>query len=103
VAQSDAPVGPLDPLQAIQLAVTREGFYPQQCIDVARAIKMHTIDAAFAHFEDSVKGSITEGKRADFAILSANPAKVPSDKIENIRVEKTVVGGKIVFESGPVI
>lgn len=94
---SDAPVESTDVLHAIHCCVTREGFETQQCISAAEAIRMFTIDAAYAQFEDSVKGSISAGKRADMAILSKNPASAPPDQIRSIRVERTIVGGKAVY------
>ncbi len=95
---SDAPIESLDVLHAIQCCVTREGFEPQQGISAAEAVRMFTLDAAFAQFEEKTKGSISVGKRADLVILSANPVSVPPDKISAIRVEKTIWGGKTVFQ-----
>jgi len=92
---SDAPIESVDVLHAIQCCVTREGFEPQQGITAAEAVRMFTLDAAFAQFEETIKGSIQLGKRADFVILSANPASVPAEKIRDIRVEKTIIGGQV--------
>jgi predicted amidohydrolase YtcJ len=93
---SDAPVESTDVLHAIQCCVTREGLETRQCITAAEAIRMYTFDAAYAQFEESVKGSITPGKRADMVILSKNPASVPPEAIRDIRVERTICGGKII-------
>jgi predicted amidohydrolase YtcJ len=95
---SDAPVESPDVLHAIQCCVTREGFEPQQGISAEQAIRMYTIDAAYAQFEESVKGSITPGKRADLIVLSANPAAVPPEEIRGIGVEQTMVGGRVVHD-----
>jgi len=97
---SDGPVESVDVLHAMHCCVTREGFEPQQSITPAQAVRMYTIDAAFAQFEEGVKGSITPGKRADMVVLSANPATAPPDGIRDIAVERTVVGGRVVFERG---
>lgn len=94
---SDAPVESPDVLHAIECCVTREGFEPQQGITAAQAIRMYTLDAAYAQFEDGVKGSIHPGKRADLVILSANPATVPSQEIGSIEVERTIVGGRVIY------
>lgn len=94
---SDAPVESTDVLHAIQCCVTREGFETQEAITAAEAVRMYTLDAAYAQFEDSVKGSIEVGKRADLVILSANPVSVPPEKICNISVERTIVAGKVVY------
>ncbi len=96
---SDAPVEPLDVLHAIQCCVTREGFETSQCITVQEAIRMYTIDAAYAQFEETVKGSISVGKRADMVVLDKNPASVLPDDIKNIRVERTICGGETVYQN----
>lgn len=96
---SDAPVESVDVLHAIQCCVTREGFETQQGITAAEAIRMYTLDAAYAQFEDSVKGSISVGKRADMLVLSENPASVPPEKIREIRVEQTICGGRVIYRA----
>ncbi len=94
---SDAPIESQDVLHAIQCCVTREGFEPHQCISVEEAVRMYTLDAAYAQFEDGIKGSITPGKRADLVVLSDDPFKVQPDKIRDIKVLRTVVGGETVY------
>lgn len=94
---SDAPVESIDVLHAISCCVTREGFETQQGITAAEAISMFTLNAAYAQFEESVKGSIAVGKRADLVVLSENPVSVPAEEIRNIRIERTIVGGKVLF------
>jgi predicted amidohydrolase YtcJ len=95
---SDGPVESTEVLHAIQCCVTREGFEPRQSIMAAQAVRMFTIDAAFAQFEEGVKGSITAGKRADLVVLSANPVRVPPEEISSVVVERTVVGGRVIHE-----
>ena len=94
---SDAPIESQDVMQAIYCCVTREGFEPHQCIPVEKAVRMYTIDAAYAQFEETVKGSISPGKRADLVVLSDDPFKVKPDKIKDIKVLRTVVGGETVY------
>jgi predicted amidohydrolase YtcJ len=94
---SDAPVESIDVLHAIQCCVTREGFEVQECIAPDQAIRMFTLDAAYAQFEEDVSGSISPGKRADFVVLSDNPVRIAPDRIINITVEKTVIGGEVVY------
>jgi len=92
---SDAPIESQDVLQAIGCCVTREGFEPHQCISIEQALRMYTLDAAYLQFEEDIKGSITQGKRADLVLLSDDPFKVQPDRIKDIEVVRTVVGGKV--------
>ncbi len=96
---SDAPVESTDVLHAIQCCVTREGFEPQQGITAAEALRMFTLDAAYAQFEECLKGSITVGKRADMVVLSENPVSVPPERIRDVHVVRTVIGGNVVYEA----
>jgi predicted amidohydrolase YtcJ len=100
---SDDPVSVADPLLRMQDMVTRtsaEGkvYGARQRITVEEALRAWTLGGAFASFEEDQKGSITEGKLADFVVLSADPTRTESDRIKDIVVEKTVIGGKVVFE-----
>ena len=104
---SDWDVAPLSPILGIAAAVTRQtidgknpgGWYPEQKITAAEALKAYTADAAWAAFEENEKGALSAGKLADFVILSADPLSVPPDALENISVLTTVVGGRIVFSA----
>jgi len=96
---SDAPVESSDVLHAIQCCVTRDGFEPRQRITAAEAIRLYTIDAAYAHFEEQVKGSIATGKRADLVVLSANPTRVPPEAIARIQVRRTIMKGKTLYQA----
>jgi predicted amidohydrolase YtcJ len=87
------PVGKyLSPLQGLRDRVKVAGFTLEQ------ALAIQTIHSAYASFEEDVKGSLTEGKFADLVILSEDPFSVEVDHIPEIRVEKTIVGGEVVFE-----
>ncbi len=92
---SDAPIESQDVLQAVGCCVTREGFEPHQCISIEQALRMYTLDAAYLQFEEDIKGSITQGKRADLVLLSDDPFQVRPDRIKDIEVVRTVVGGKV--------
>lgn len=96
---SDAPVESLDVLHAIQCCVTREGFEPQQGLSPAQALDLYTRDAAWIQFEEQEKGSLAAGKRADLVLLSASPLAVARDQIAEIRVERTVSGGRVVHDA----
>jgi predicted amidohydrolase YtcJ len=93
---SDCPMEPLSPLIGIQTAVTRD-FFPEERITVDEALRLYTVNAAYSSFEENRKGSIEEGKIADLTVLSRDPLKVPPNEIGDIKVEMTLVGGKIVF------
>jgi predicted amidohydrolase YtcJ len=95
---SDGPIESVDVLHAIYCCVTREGFEPGQAIAAEQALRMYTVNAACAQFEDSVKGSITRGKRADLVVLSDNPVSVEPEAIRDITVDMTIVGGEVAYE-----
>jgi predicted amidohydrolase YtcJ len=98
-------VAPLDPMQGIYAAVTREtldgknsnGWQPQEKISVAEAVEAYTMGSAYAEFQDKVKGSITVGKLADLVVLSDDIFTINKDAIKDVKVIKTVVGGKVVY------
>jgi predicted amidohydrolase YtcJ len=95
---SDYVPGPFEPLMAIQSMVTRKDYKGRvwgenQKIRVEEALRVCTINGAYASFEEKVKGSITAGKLADFVILAEDPHKVDVDRIKDIKVVRTVVGG----------
>jgi predicted amidohydrolase YtcJ len=69
---SDCPMEPLNPLLAIQSVVTRQAF-PEEQLTVEEALQMYTVNAAYASCEENTKGTIEEGKLADFVVLSQNP------------------------------
>ncbi len=90
---SDCPVEPVSPLLGIYAAVNR-GIFPQERITVEEALRIYTINAAYASFEEKIKGSIEAGKLADLVILSGDLRKIEPSKIKDVRVEMTIVGGK---------
>ena len=93
---SDCPMEPISPFLGMQAAVTRQ-FFPIEQITVDDALRMYTVTAAYVSFDENIKGSIEEGKLADCAVISNDPRTIPSDRIENIEVQMTIVGGKIVY------
>ncbi len=99
---SDFSVSAADPLLRIQSMVTRKSskgkvYGEAQRVSVEDAIKVWTMGSAYASFEEKIKGSIEKGKLADFVILSRDPRNVDPDSIRMIKVLKTVIGGKIVY------
>lgn len=106
---SDWPVVPISPIMGIYGAVTREpldgsrpgGWVPQQKISVAEAVRAYTIGSAFASFDDQIKGSLRPGKLADLVILSDDIFSIDPDKIRDVKVEATIVGGRLVMGEMP--
>jgi len=101
---SDHSPGPYEPLMAIQSMVTRRDFSgqvwgPSQRITVDQAIKVCTVNGAYASFEELDKGTITAGKLGDFVILAEDPHDVDPDRIKEIEVLRTVVGGTTMHEA----
>lgn len=104
---SDAPVERGEPMIEFYAAVARrglngfsgEGWHPEQAVSREQALKMFTIWAAYAAFEESVKGSIEVGKLADLTVLSADIMKIAEDQILKTRCVMTVIGGEVVFKS----
>ena len=101
---SDWPVSAADPLIRIQSMVTRKSsqgvvYGSQQKVTPEEAIYIWTMGNARAIFEEQERGSIQAGKLADLVILSDDPTRVPADNIKDIKVEKTILGGKITYET----
>ncbi len=96
---SDYVPGPYEPLMAIQSMVTRRDFEgrvwgPNQRVGVDDALRICTLNGAHASFEEDLKGSIKPGKLADFVVLAEDPHEVDPDRIKEIQVVRTVVGGR---------
>ncbi len=104
---SDAPVERGEPMIEFYAAVARkdlkgfsgEGWHPEEALTREQAIKMFTIWAAYAAFEEELRGSIEVGKLADFTILSADIMKIPEAEILKTRCLMTVIGGEVVYEA----
>jgi predicted amidohydrolase YtcJ len=103
---SDAPVERGEPMIEFYAAVARkdqkgysgEGWHPEQAVTREEALKMFTIWAAYAAFEEKLKGSIEVGKLADLTVLSADIMKIVDADILKTRCVMTVIGGEIVYE-----
>lgn len=97
---ADTPVAPPRPLEGVWIAVNRFGLSgrvrgPAERVSVHQALRMVTIDAAFSLGVEDKVGSIAAGKYADFAVLEQDPYVVPREKIRDIKVWGTVVGGRV--------
>ncbi|MDX1493488.1 MAG: amidohydrolase, partial [Longimicrobiales bacterium] len=101
---SDHSPGPYEPLMALQSMTTRKDFGgrvwgPSQRITMDQALKICTMHGAYASHEEGLKGSITAGKLADFVFLAESPYDVEPDRVKEIQVVRTVVGGETVHEA----
>lgn len=83
---------PFSPLYGIEQAVRAP--FEEQRLTVMEALTMYTREGAYASFEEDIKGTIEEGKVADFVVLSDDPREAD---ISSIHVEMTIVGGKVVY------
>jgi predicted amidohydrolase YtcJ len=102
---SDMPIADPDPIKGILAAVYRKYkleksnsiWYPEQCITAQQALLAYTREAAFASYEESIKGSLAAGKLADFIVLSHDISTAEESQLRDTLVEKTILGGEIVF------
>jgi hypothetical protein len=103
---SDFPVEAVNPMLGFYAAVTRQdtrrwpggGWFPEQRMSRAEALRSFTIDAAYAAFEEDLKGSIEPGKLADFVVLSNDIMECDPADIPGTRVAMTVVGGETAYK-----
>ncbi len=101
---SDYPPGPFEPMMALQSSVTRTDIKgnvwgANQKVTVEEAIRIGTINGAYASYEEKVKGSIETGKLADLVVLGRDPFKEDPSTLIKIPIERTMAGGKWVYES----
>jgi predicted amidohydrolase YtcJ len=104
VGSSDVPVVDCDVLRNMRSAVTRltrtgQRMGPEQGVTIDEAIRMFTINGAYASFAEGAKGSITPGKLADLVVLSGDPRTIPAEELPALSVEMTVLDGRVVFEA----
>jgi predicted amidohydrolase YtcJ len=102
---TDWPVAPLNPILGLYAAVTRatldgknpDGWIPEEKITLPEAVGAYTMGSAFAEFQEREKGSITPGKLADMVILGDNIFELKPEAIRNVKVDTTILGGKVVY------
>jgi len=107
VLGTDWDVAPLNPMLTVYAAVTRatldgknpNGWFPEQKLAVPETVEAYTMGSAYAEFQEHQKGSITPGKLADMVLLSDDIFSIPPEKIRDVKVLKTIVGGKIVWDA----
>jgi hypothetical protein len=98
---------PLDPFHGIYAAITRQspegsprgGWFPGQRLTLEEALRGYTQEAAHAGFEEKHTGSLEPGKLADFLVLSGDIRKITPQELLSLRVQRTYLGGEMVFES----
>ncbi|RIV87878.1 amidohydrolase [Aurantiacibacter zhengii] len=103
---TDAPVEPVDPLAGLAVAISRTnadgepagGWRPQETITREQALAAYTAGAAYAGFAEGRFGSLAEGERADFVMLSADPLMASPQQIRDIRVLETWIAGQRVYD-----
>ena len=101
---SDYPPGPYEPMMALQSSVTRTDMSgnvwgASQKITIEEAFKVGTINGAYASYEEDIKGSLEAGKYADLVVLDEDPTAVDPNTIVDIKIERTMVNGRWVYES----
>ncbi len=104
---SDWTVAPLNPMEGLKAAVTRQtldgkhpsGWVPEQKISLEEAIRAYTVGSAYAEFQDHVKGSLAPGKLADLVLLDRDIFKTDPTQLDQVKVAMTVVDGKVVYEN----
>jgi predicted amidohydrolase YtcJ len=102
---SDSPgYWPVDPLRDIAACVSRkmrwgEVWIPEERITTAEAFAMHTTTAAYVGFEENDKGTLEVGKLADIAVLAEDPFEIQAERIKDLPVEMTIVGGEIKYQA----
>jgi len=102
---TDYPIEPVTPFRGLYAATTRKSvngkteYFPEQKISMDQAIAAYTTGSAFAEFAEKDKGQIQPGMLADFVVLDRDITAIPSQKLLETHVLRTVVGGKTVYEA----
>lgn len=94
---------PIGPMVGLYAAVTRKGvsgevYGPEEALTIEEAIAGYTRNGAYITFEEDLKGTIEPGKLADMIILSDDLLTIDPERILDVQVEKTILGGRVVFE-----
>ncbi len=104
VFASDWPVADVNPLRSIQAAVTRQPYEGAQDerLTLREALAAYTIGGAYAEHTEDRKGMLRPGYLADLVILSGDIEAVPADNIASLSVEKTICGGRVVWDAASI-
>ncbi len=104
---TDFPIEDIDPMKTFYAAVSRKdaedypenGFNPENKLSRKEALKGMTIWAAISNFEENEKGSLVEGKQADFIFMNQDIMQVKEEKLLKSKVLKTFINGELVFKN----
>jgi predicted amidohydrolase YtcJ len=104
---TDWTVAPLNPMLTLYAATTRatldgknpQGWFPEQKLSIQEAIEAYTMGSAYSEFQEKEKGSITPGKLADMVLLSDDVLAIDAAKIKDVKVLRTWLGGKLIFDA----
>jgi predicted amidohydrolase YtcJ len=104
---TDWDVAPLNPMLTLYAAVTRAtldgrhpgGWFPEQKLTLPEAIEAYTVGSAYAEFQENEKGSIAPGKLADMVVLNEDLFSIAPEKIREVKILRTFVGGKLIYEA----
>jgi predicted amidohydrolase YtcJ len=102
---SDFPGETLNPFYGMYAAETRQtpegkpegGWYPEQCLTRKEVLYAYTVESAYSGFEEHIKGQIAPGMLADFIVISDNILTIPSRALLSLKVERTYIGGQLVY------
>ena len=103
---TDVPVEPINPIPCFYASVSRRtltgepdgGYEPAQRMTREQALRSYTLDAAYGAFEEKIKGSIEEGKLADFTVFTQDIMTIPEDQLLRTKVAMTIVGGQVLYK-----
>ena len=88
----------MSPMSAVQMLVTANN---DDALSLPQALRACTYGGAYAAFAEDKVGSLEWGKSADFCLLSSSLAAIPPQSLEDVFVEKTIIGGKVAYEKSP--
>jgi len=105
---TDYQVEPLNPMEGLYAAVTRKdrhgeegnGWFPEQKLTMEEAIRLYTAGSAYSQFMEDRKGILKKGYLADLVITDRDLFSIPENEIMKTKIEYTIVGGRIVYQSG---
>jgi predicted amidohydrolase YtcJ len=100
---TDAPIEDIDPIAGFHALITRRmsngvSFHPAQSMTRGEALRAYTVNAAYAAFEEELKGTLAQGKMADIAVLSRDLMTIPAEEIRATEILYTIVAGEVLFE-----